>query len=153
VNKFVKSLALALVLVMCMGVLVACGEDPTTPTNKPTTPTTLPAVEKDVVGIVKEISASFVILETYVNELDIIKYEKLDVYSLKLTGETDYVYVSSTAAYGHYTDGKLTDLKSSDLKVGDIVVITKTAKGVQQIVIMNYKAATAEPTQPTTPAN
>ena len=157
-NKFVKSLALVLALVLCMGMLAACGEEPTTPTTKPdaTKPSTMPTVEKDVIGIVKEISTTFLVLETYENELDVVNYEKLNLETLKLTGETDYVYLSSTAVYAHYTDGKLTDLKSADLSVGDIIVVTKTAKGTQQIVIMNYKTETTEPTtpsQPTTPAN
>jgi large subunit ribosomal protein L2 len=56
-----------------------------------------------------------------------------------------------------YADGhKAYIIAPKDLKVGDIIVVTKTAKGAQQIVIMNYKTATTEPTnpsQPTTPAN
>lgn len=154
-NKFAKSLALVLVLVLCMGMLAACGDNQSTnPTTKPdsTKPSTMPAVEKDVVGIVKEISTSFVVLETYVNELDVVNYEKLNLENLKLTGETDYVYISGTAVVGHYTDGKLTDLKISDLSEGDIIVITKTAKGAQQIVIMNYKAQSTEPTTPSEPS-
>ena len=158
-NKFVKTLALVLALVLCMGMLAACGDNESTnPTTKPdsTKPSTMPTVEKDVIGIVKEISTTFVVLETYVSELDAVNYEKLNLETLKLTGEKDYVYLSSTATYGHYTDGKLTNLKSTDLSVGDIIVVTKTAKGAQQIVIMNYKTATTTPTnpsEPTTPAN
>jgi hypothetical protein len=159
VNKFVKILALVLALVLSMSVLAACSDtEATKPTTKPdaTKPSTMPAVEKDLIGIVKEISSSFVVLETYVSELDVVNYEKLNLENLKLTGEKDYVFISATASYGHFTDGKLTDLKKADLKVGDIIVVTKTAKGAQQIVIMNYKTATTEPTnpsQPTTPAN
>lgn len=152
-KKFMKSLALVLALVLCMGMLAACGDnDSTTPTTKPdsTKPSTMPTVDKDVIGIVKEISGTFVVLETYENELDIVNYEKLNLETLKLSGDTDYVYISSTAVVGHYTDGKLTDLKISNLSVGDIVVITKSAKGNQQIVIMNYKVA--EPTDPTDPS-
>lgn len=154
-NKFVKLLALVLVMVLSMSVLSACGGDATNPTTKPsaTTPSTMAPADKDMIGIVKEISTSFVVLETYVNELDVVNYEKLNLENLQLTGEKDYVFISATAAYGHFTDGKLTDLKSTDLKVGDIIVITKTAKGVQQIVIMNYKTATTTPSEPTTPAN
>lgn len=154
-NKFVKLLALVLVMVLSMSVLSACAGDGTNPTTKPstTTPSTMAPADKDMIGIVKEISTSFVVLETYVNELDVVNYEKLNLENLQLTGEKDYVFISATAAYGHFTDGKLTDLKSTDLKVGDIIVITKTAKGVQQIVIMNYKTATTTPSEPTTPAN
>ena len=154
-NKFMKMLALVLVLVLSMSVLSACGGDATTPTTKPSTtnPSTMAPADKDIIGIVKEISTTFVVLETYVNELDVVNYEKLNLDNLKLTGEKDYVFISATAAYGHFTDGKLTDLKSTDLKVGDIIVVTKTAKGAQQIVIMNYKTATTTPSEPTTPAN
>ena len=158
-NKFVKILALVLALVLSMSVLAACSDtEGTKPTTKPDTtkPSTMPTVEKDLIGIVREISTSFVVLETYVSELDVVNYEKLNLENLKLTGEKDYVFISGTATYGHFTDGKLTDLKKADLKVGDIIVVTKTAKGAQQIVIMNYKTATTEPTnprQPTTPAN
>ena len=154
-NKFVKLLALVLVMVLSMSVLSACAGDGTNPTTKPstTTPSTMAPADKDMIGIVKEISTSFVVLETYVNELDVVNYEKLNLENLQLTGDKDYVFISATAAYGHFTDGKLTDLKSTDLKVGDIIVITKTAKGVQQIVIMNYKTATTTPSEPTTPAN
>ena len=154
-NKFMKMLALVLVLVLSMSVLSACGGDATTPTTKPSTtnPSTMAPADKDIIGIVKEISATFVVLETYVNELDVVNYEKLNLDNLTLTGEKDYVFISATAAYGHFTDGKLTDLKSTDLKVGDIIVVTKTAKGAQQIVIMNYKTATTTPSEPTTPAN
>lgn len=155
-NKFVKMLALVLVLVLSMSVLAACAGDATTPTTKPsaTTPSTMAPADKDLIGIVKEISTSFVVLETYVNDLDRVNYEKLNLETLKLTGEKDYVFISATAAYGHFTDGKLTDLKKADLKVGDIIVVTKTAKGAQQIVIMNYKTGeTTTPSEPTTPAN
>ena len=154
-NKFMKMLALVLVLVLSMSVLSACGGDATTPTTKPSTtnPSTMAPADKDIIGIVKEISTTFVVLETYVNELDVVNYEKLNLDNLKLTGEKDYVFISATAAYGHFPDGKLTDLKSTDMKVGDIIVVTKTAKGAQQIVIMNYKTATTTPSEPTTPAN
>jgi hypothetical protein len=141
-------MALVLVMVLSVGMLTACGEtEPTT--NKPTT-----APEKDVVGVIKEISSTFVVLETYAVEQDIIMYDKLDVAALQLSGEVDYVFISSSAVFGHYTDGKLTDLKKADLSVGDIVVITKTAKEAQQFVIMNYKVAdTTNPSEPTSSAN
>lgn len=156
-NKFVKMLALVLALVLSMSVLAACG-DATTPTTKPsaTTPSTTTAPERDVVGVIKEIANTFVVLETYTLEQDIVLYDKLDVTTLKLSGEKDYVFISSGAVFGHYTDGKLNDLKKADLKVGDIVVITKSAKSAQQFVVMNYKVETTEPTtpsEPTTPAN
>ena len=151
-NKFVKMMALVLVMVLSVGMLTACGETEPTTTNPTTAPTTKPttAPEKDVVGVIKEISSTFVVLETYTVEQDIIMYDKLDVASLQLSGEVDYVYVSSSAVFGHYTDGKLTDLKKADLSVGDIVVVTKSAKEAQQFVIMNYKVAdTTNPSEPT----
>ena len=65
-NKFVKMMALVLVMVLSVGMLTACGEtEPTTkPTTAPTTAPTAPAPEKDVVGVIKEISSTFVVLET-----------------------------------------------------------------------------------------
>lgn len=150
-NRFVRSLAFVLVMVMCIGMLVACGNDTdgTTPdgTKPSTKPTETTPVEKDVVGIVTEVSGTFIVLDTYKQESPFIKYDKLVLDNLVLSGEKDYVYLSSTALYGHFTNGELKTLKKADLKVGDIIVVTENAKGTQQIVIMNYKTET--PTDPT----
>ena len=104
----------------------------------------------DVVGVVTEISSTFIALDLCQDAFQGLGYKKLDTANLEGTGKIDYVYLNSSALFAHYTDGELKDLKKAELKVGDIVVVTKTAKGIQQIVIMNYKVEA--PTEPTTPS-
>lgn len=155
-NKTIKILAFVLVMVMCIGLFTACGGDTgdtkgTEPSG--TTPsTTAPAVELDIVGVVMEVSDTFVKLDLCQSSVQGLPYSKLDVSILEATGEVDYVYLNSSAVFAHYTDGKLNDLKKADLSAGDIIVVTKTEKGVQQIVVMNYSTeAPAEPTNPSEP--
>ena len=151
--KFEKILALVLVFVLCLGMITACAGDETAPTTKPcaTKPsTTAPKEAVDVVGVVTEISSTFIALDLCQDAFQGLGYKKLDTANLEGTGKIDYVYLNSSALFAHYTDGELKDLKKADLKVGDIVVVTKTAKGIQQIVIMNYKVEA--PTEPTTPS-
>lgn len=145
-TRIVKSLALLLVLVMCMGVFTACGgnTDPTDGTKpSETDPSTAPTegkVELDPVGIIKEISDTFIRLDLCADNVQGLPYTKLDVDALEGTGKDDYVYVNSGAQYAYYADGELTTLKSTDLAIGQIVVVTKDSKDVQLIVIMNYNA-------------
>lgn len=156
-TRIVKSLALLLVLVMCMGVFTACGDntDPTTGTKPSATdPTTAPtegSIDLDPVGIIKEISDTFIRLDLCADDVQGLPYEKLDVDALEGTGKDDYVYVNSGAQYAYYADGELKTLKSTDMAVGQIVVVTKDAKGVQLIVIMNYNAdsGNTDVTEPT----
>ena len=149
-KNFVRSLALVLVLVMCCGMLSACDKEPDAESTKPsaTTPsgTTAPA-HKDIVGIITEISDTFIVLDTYRQDQNTVDYTKLDLQTLELSGESDYVYLNTTALYGFFVQDKVETLKKGNLSIGDIVVVTKNAKGTQQIVIMNYKTTT--PTTPT----
>ncbi len=154
-TRFVKSLALLLVLVMCMGVFVACGEntDPTDATKPSATDpssTDPTEVERDPVGVIREISDTFVRLDLCADEVQGLPYTKLDVDTLEGTGKDDYVYVNSSAQYAYYADGKLETLKKTDLAVGQIVLVTKDEKGIQLFVIMNYdsKSDDADATQP-----
>ena len=151
--KFEKILTLALVFVKCLGMFAACADSETTPTTKPsaTTPsTTAPKEAVDIVGVVTDISSTFIALDLCQDVFQGMSYKKLDNVALEGTGKIDYVYLNSSALFAHYTNGELKDLKKDALKIGDIVVITKTAKGIQQIVIMNYQVET--PTEPSTTA-
>lgn len=144
--KFTRSLALVLVMILCVGLLAACGNNTagTTPTTKPAVTTT---AEKEIVGIVTQVSSSFVKLELYTVE-EGFDYLTLDVNTLTASGETDYVYINSTAVYDYVKDGALVSLKAGCMKVGHIVAVVKNVKGIQQFVLLNYSTETA-----TTPTN
>lgn len=151
--KFEKILALALAFVLCVGMFTACAGNETNPTTKPSTTnpsTTAPKEAVDIVGVVTDISSTFIALDLCQEAFQGLGYKKLDNVELAGTGEIDYVYLNSSALFAHYTNGELKDLKKDALKVGDIVVVTKTAKGIQQIVIMNYQVEA--PSEPTTPS-
>lgn len=158
-NKTTKILALVLVMVMCIGLFAACGGDTnSTEGTKPsgtkpagTKPAgTTAAPEQDIVGVVLEVSDTFLKLDLCQKEAQGQPVTSVGLMDLKATGEIDYVYLNTGAVFAHYTNGELKDLKKADLSAGDIVVVTKTPKGVQQIVIMNYEvAAPSEPTDPT----
>ncbi len=156
-NRMIKALALVLAAVMCIGMLAACAgdsSDATNPTAKPSTPATTAPVELDnIVGVVTEISSSFLVLDLCDKSVQGLPYGKQDPTKLAGTGEADYVYLNSSALFAHYTDSKLAALKKADLSVGDIVVVTKTEKGIQQIVILNYTpdVPATDPSNPTDP--
>jgi ABC-type glycerol-3-phosphate transport system substrate-binding protein len=145
--KFTRSLALVLVMILCVGLLAACGNkgtDATTPSTKPAVTTT---AEKEIVGIVTQVSSSFVKLELYTVE-EGFDYLTLDVNTLTASGETDFVYINSTAVYDYVKDGALVGLKAGCMEVGHIVAVVKNVKGIQQFVLLNYSTETA-----TTPTN
>ena len=150
-NQFTRTLALVLVMIMCIGVLAACGGDSTNETTKPTTkPTESTAAEKEVVGIITQVSSTFVKLELYTVEAG-FDYLTLDVSSLTASGESDYVYISSNAVYDYVKDGALVGLKAGCLEEGHIVAIVKNVKGIQQFVLLNYSTeAETTPTEPST---
>lgn len=164
-NQMIKSLALVLVMVMCIGMFTACAGDSaetTKPTTDPSKPATTAPVDPDnIVGVVTQISSTFMALDLCDKSVQGVPYKEQDPSALAGTGEIDYVYLNSSALFAHYTDGKLQSLKKADLSVGDIVVVTKTEKGIQQIVILNYKAdvpatdpsTPSAPTEPTGSAN
>lgn len=150
-NKIMRSLALVLVMVMCVGALAACsnGSDETKP-SVPSTTAPSTTADQDILGIVKEVSSSFVMLELY-NVDGEIDYLNLDVNTLTSSGETDYIYINSSAVFDYVSDGKLVDLKSRTLEEGNIVAVIKTVKGIQQFIVLNYKTGTdsTEATNPT----
>lgn len=149
-NKFTRSLALVLVMILCVGLLAACGNkgnDTTTPTTKPATTA---AAEKEIVGIVTQVSSSFVKMELYTVE-EGFDYLTLDVNTLTASGEVDYIYISSTAVYDYVKDGALVGLKAGCMEVGHIVAVVKNVKGIQQFVLLNYGTNT-EATTPSEPS-
>lgn len=157
-KKSAKFLALVLVLVMCIGVFTACGSDPTQPSDtKPSTTTqptesTAPEIQKYYVGSVAQASDSFVKLDVYQESIKVIDALTLKLDDLKSTGDEKYIYLDSDAVYSYIKDGKLETLKSVELKQGDIIAVTKTEKGLQNIVILNYTEPDDATTPTTTPA-
>lgn len=152
-KRFVKSLAFVLVMVMCIGMLAACGDDTdatnpsaTKPSGTEPTGTTAPAY-KDVVGIVTDISDTFVAVDICMKSAGTVNLEKLDQLVQEPTGEIDYIYLSTSTLYGYYADGEVKSLKKADVSIGDLIVVTTNSKNVPQIVILNYEPET--PTDPT----
>ncbi len=159
-NKNVKSLALVLVMVMCIGIFAGCADGSSETTNPSTSPSTTPSTSiaadpDNIVGVVTEISSSFMVLDLCSEDVQGQPYDKQVVDTLKGTGKIDYVYLNSSALFAHYTDGSLKELKKDALKVGDIVVVTKASKGIQQIVVLNYDAnpPSTTPSEPSAPSN
>lgn len=152
-TKF-RFLSLAMVLVLSMGLLAACGSDDTTTTGSSSTQTdstqtSITSEEssetnteaEDVIGEISYISSFYMSLKVYEPAAEISDYASLDVSTLTATDSTESITLDTDAEYYYISDSSMVAQTADDLAAGDLVAVTTTETGVQQIILLERGSA------------
>ena len=146
-RKF-RFLSLALVLVLSMGLLAACGSDDaddTTMTEDESGTQTSSTFEEssetnteaeDVIGEISYISSLYMSLNVYEPVAEVIDYASLDVSTLTASYSTESITIDSDAEYYYISDSPMVSQTSADLEAGDMVAVTTSEDGTQQIILL-----------------
>ncbi len=182
-TKF-RFLSLAMVLVLSMGLLAACGSDDTATTGSSSTQTDSTQTDstqtdstqtdstqtdstqtestqtdsaqtsitseensetnaeaEDVIGEISYISSSYMSLKVYEPAAEVSDYTSLDVSTLTATDSTESVTLDTDAEYYYISDSAMVAQTADDLAAGDLVAVTTTEAGVQQIILLERESA------------
>lgn len=167
-TKF-RFLSLAMVLVLSMGLLAACGSDDTATTGSSSTQTDSTQTEsiqtdstqtdstqtsitseensetnaeaEDVIGEISYISSFYMSLKVYESAAEVSDYASLDVSTLTATDSTESVTLDTDAEYYYISDSSMVAQTADDLAAGDLVAVTTTEAGVQQIILLERGSA------------
>lgn len=147
-KKRFRLLALAMVAVLSMGLLCACGSDDadeTEATGKDSSTqmdstsdesSGTAAETEDVIGEITYISSTYMSLDVYEPEEEVSDYASLDVSTLTATYSTESVTVDTDAEYYYISDSSMVSQTADDLEEGDMVAVTTSADGTQQIILL-----------------
>ena len=153
-TKF-RFLSLAMVLALSMGLLAACGSNKTTTTEDSSSTQTsstqtsstsdgsseTDTEAEDVIGEISYISSSYLTLKVYEPVSEVNDYTSLDVSTLTETDSTESVELDTDAEYYYISDSSMVAQTADDLIVGDLVAVTTTETGVQQIILLERESA------------
>jgi len=132
-----------MVLILPMGLLAACGSDDTTTTEDANSAQTDSATDEsgetnaeDVIGEISDISSTYMSLDVYEPAAEVSDYASLDVSTLTATDGTARVALDADAEYYYISDFSMVSLAAENLSAGDLVAVTTTEDGVQQVILL-----------------
>lgn len=134
-------LALMLAALLCIGMLAGCSSDENTDdtsseSTEEVSSTESAEEEEDVIGIVTFAESTNFTLATYTSESEIDDYASVDVDELTEEGNIEYIYVGSDTEYYVVSSGSLEAAEAEELNADDIVAVTTSDDGVQQVIIL-----------------
>ena len=140
-----RVLSVAIVAMLCFGVLAACGGQ-TIETTKPTTEavTTAPAeseafvIPPDQMGLIVAADSTLITWNEYAVEDNTIDFMGVDTKELKEPAkDISLFYLEENVTYYMIQDGKLVAAVIDDLVPGAVVGITTLEEGVQEVYILS----------------
>lgn len=140
-----RFLSLAMVMVLSMGLLAACGSDDTT-TTEDNSSTADESSEtntetEDVIGEISYISSTYMTLKVYEPAAEVSDYASLDVSTLTATDSTESVTLDTDAEYYYISDSSMVSQTADDFAAGDLVAVTTTEDEIQQIILLEKSGA------------
>lgn len=141
-----RMMSVLFALVLCVGVMAACGNTTAQPTAAPTTaaPTTegtepsVPFVAPpDAIGLVVSADLQLVTWQAYTTTEDTIDFKSVDVKALGTPAEMSLVYMESEVSYYSLVGGKLEQAQVTDVVPGSVIGITTLEEGVMEVYILS----------------
>lgn len=148
-KNFVRVLSSLLAMILCIGLLGACGAEESTPTkaatqNAPTeviTDGTEPFVAPpDAIGLVVSADNQIITWKEYPTDEETIDFKSVDVKKLGKTEDMSIYYMESEVTYYSVAGGKLEKVTLDDVVPGSIVGVTTLEEGVQEVYILYVPA-------------
>ena len=94
------------------------------------------SLSQDIVGELTYIGSSSLVLDLYEPDTDITDYTDTTDITFTSTGDSETVTLEDGVEYQTVSDGALTVITLDDLAEGDMVAVTTSEDGAQQIIVL-----------------
>lgn len=168
-RQYTKRLSILLTALLCIGLLAGCGTDTSDGTvSDDSTDTSVSADgadgtdstddtsgtdgtdsagggteagAADLIGEITYASDSYIRINLYEPDTEIADYTDLGAAVLTDTGTSETVTLDTDAVFEYVSSGILYSTTSDGLTVGDMVAVTTTEDGIQEIIVLEYSPA------------
>lgn len=142
-------------LVLSVGLLAACGNDGKTNSSKQESSkqesskqdssasddsSGINTAAEDIIGEISYIASSYISLTVYETAAGVSDYASLDVSTLTATDSMEDVTLETDAEYYYISDASMVSQPGDELAVGDLIAVTTTEEGLQQIILLRKGA-------------
>lgn len=94
------------------------------------------SLSQDIIGELTYIGSSSLVLDLYEPDTDITDYTDTTDITFTSTGDSETVTLEDGVEYQTVSDGALTVIALDDLAEGDMVAVTTSEDGAQQIIVL-----------------
>ena len=168
-RQYTKRLSILLTALLCIGLLAGCGTDTSDGTvsdDSTDTPVSTDgaggtdstddasgtdgtdsagggtdAGAADLIGEITYASDSYIRINLYEPDTEIADYTALGAAVLTDTGTSETVTLDTDAVFEYVSSGILYSTTADGLTVGDMVAVTTTEDGIQEIIVLEYSPA------------
>lgn len=153
-RQYTKRLSILLTALLCIGLLAGCSTDASndstsddsteTPVNTENTTGTddtaggEDAETEDLIGEITYANDSYIRINIYESDTEITDYTDLGSAVLTDTGTSETVTLDSDAVFEYVSSGILYSTTADGLTIGDMVAVTATEDGIQEIIVLEY---------------
>lgn len=153
-RQYTKRLSILLTALLCIGLLAGCSTDTSndstsdgstdTPANTENTTGTDDATggedaeTADLIGEITYANDSYIRIDIYESDTEITDYTDLGSAVLTDTGTSETVTLDSDAVFEYVSSGILYSTTADGLTIGDMVAVTATEDGIQEIIVLEY---------------
>lgn len=153
-RQYTKRLSILLTALLCIGLLAGCSTDASndsssddstdTPANTENTTGTDDATggedaeTADLIGEITYANDSYIRINIYESDTEITDYTDLGSAVLTDTGTSETVTLDSDAVFEYVSSGILYSTTADGLTIGDMVAVTATEDGIQEIIVLEY---------------
>ena len=168
-RQYTKRLSILLTALLCIGLLAGCGTDTSDNTvsdDSTDTPVSTDgaggtdstddtsgtdgtdsagggtdAGTADLIGEITYVGDSYIRINLYEPDTEIADYTDLGAAVLTDTGTSETVTLDTDAVFEYVSSGILYSTTADGLTVGDMVAVTTTEDGIQEIIVLEYSPA------------
>ena len=153
-RQYTKRLSILLTALLCIGLLAGCSTDASndstsddstdTPANTENTTGTDDTAggedteTADLIGEITYANDSYIRINIYESDTEITDYTDLGSAVLTDTGTSETVTLDSDAVFEYVSSGILYSTTADGLTIGDMVAVTATEDGIQEIIVLEY---------------
>ena len=153
-RQYTKRLSILLTALLCIGLLAGCstdtsddstsGDSTENPVNTENTTGTddtaggEDAETADLIGEITYANDSYIRINIYESDTEITDYTDLGSAVLTDTGTSETVTLDSDAVFEYVSSGILYSTTADGLTIGDMVAVTATEDGIQEIIVLEY---------------
>lgn len=164
-RQYTKRLSILLTALLCIGLLAGCSTDASndstsddstgTPANTENTTGTDDATggedaeTADLIGEITYANDSYIRIDIYESDTEITDYTDLGSAVLTDTGTSETVTLDSDAVFEYVSSGILYSTTADGLTIGDMVAVTATEDGIQEIIVLEYTPVENQDTENT----
>lgn len=164
-RQYTKRLSILLTALLCIGLLAGCstdtsddstsGDSTETPVSTENTTGTddttggEDAETEDLIGEITYANDSYIRINIYESDTEITDYTDLGSAVLTDTGTSETVILDSDAVFEYVSSGILYSTTADGLTIGDMVAVTATEDGIQEIIVLEYTPVENQDTENT----